>query len=66
MNCADTVHFSFVSLRPFVCGSRYAKQWVEAYPSAVSYACPGLAERQPEVGFTREVGASIEDESLPE
>ncbi|CBJ26449.1 conserved hypothetical protein [Ectocarpus siliculosus] len=45
---------------------KYAKQWVEAYPSAVSYACPGLAERQPEVGFTREVGASIEDESLPE
>ncbi|CAM9637297.1 unnamed protein product [Ectocarpus sp. 4 AP-2014] len=45
---------------------KYAKQWVEAYPSAISYACPGLAERQPEVGFTREVGASIEDESLPE
>ncbi|CAM9223888.1 unnamed protein product [Scytosiphon promiscuus] len=45
---------------------KYAKQWVEAYPSARSYACPGLAERKPDVGFTREVGASPDDESPPE
>eukprot|EP00752_Nemacystus_decipiens_P003871 g3561.t1 len=45
---------------------KYAKQWVEAYPDAKSYACPGLAERHPEVRFTREVGASLQDENLPE
>lgn len=53
----------YVSLRV---GGRYAKQWVEAYPDATAYACPGLAERKPEVGFTREVGAGLADESPAE
>ncbi len=33
-----------------------ALQWIEAYPSANSYACPGLMAKQPQVTFTGEVG----------
>jgi hypothetical protein len=35
---------------------RYAKQWVEKFPAAISYACPGLRNQKPEVGFTNEIG----------
>lgn len=36
---------------------KYAPQWIEAYPSALSYACPGLRESKPEVGWSATVGA---------
>jgi hypothetical protein len=36
---------------------KWAPDWIRAYPDATSYACPGLRERQPEVGWTRSVGA---------
>mmetsp|Transcript_45173 Transcript_45173/g.105736 ORF Transcript_45173/g.105736 Transcript_45173/m.105736 type:complete len:345 (-) Transcript_45173:586-1620(-) len=35
---------------------KFAQQWITAYPSATSYACPGLRERKPGVGWTRTVG----------
>lgn len=35
---------------------KYAADWIRAYPDAISYACPGLRERKPEVGWTRSVG----------
>lgn len=36
---------------------KWAADWIRAYPDATSYACPGLRERKPEVGWTRSVGA---------
>ncbi|CAM9511534.1 unnamed protein product [Ascophyllum nodosum] len=45
---------------------KYAQQWVKAFPSARSYGCPGLMERHPEVGFSREVGNDPGDETPPE
>jgi hypothetical protein len=36
---------------------KWAPDWIRAYPDATSYACPGLRERKPEVGWTRSVGA---------
>ncbi|KAG8468603.1 hypothetical protein KFE25_013686 [Diacronema lutheri] len=35
---------------------KWARDWIEAYPGATSYACPGLRERKPHVGWTRTVG----------
>eukprot|EP00897_Mesotaenium_endlicherianum_P004780 jgi/Mesen1/432/ME001000S10639 len=34
----------------------FAKQWLDAYPQAIGYACPGLAQKRPETGYHREVG----------
>lgn len=45
---------------------KYAKQWMEAYPSAQSYACPGLLEREPDVGFSRSVGDQPGDDAPAE
>ncbi|CAN0151858.1 unnamed protein product, partial [Discosporangium mesarthrocarpum] len=44
----------------------YAGQWVDAYPEARSYACPGLVERVPEVAFTASVGDRPGDDDAPE
>lgn len=35
---------------------KWAADWIRAYPDATSYACPGLRERRPSVGWTRTVG----------
>ncbi|KAK9807495.1 hypothetical protein WJX72_000868 [[Myrmecia] bisecta] len=35
---------------------KFAQQWMEAYPDAKSYACPGLKAKQPQVSYTAEVG----------
>ena len=32
-------------------------QWIERYPGAWSYACPGLKEKSPEVPYTTELGS---------
>ena len=34
----------------------WARDWIQAYPEATSYACPGLMERKPEIGYDCEVG----------
>lgn len=31
-------------------------QWIERYPGARSYACPGLKQKEPEVPYTTELG----------
>ncbi|EIE18708.1 hypothetical protein COCSUDRAFT_20322 [Coccomyxa subellipsoidea C-169] len=36
--------------------TKYAKQWIERYPGARSYACPGLKQKEPEVPYTTELG----------
>ena len=35
----------------------WARDWIQAYPEATSYACPGLMERKPEIGYDCEVSA---------
>ncbi|KAK9904745.1 hypothetical protein WJX75_001725 [Coccomyxa subellipsoidea] len=37
--------------------TKYAQQWIERYPGAWSYACPGLKEKSPEVPYTTELGS---------
>lgn len=32
---------------------KWAGEWIRAFPNATSYACPGLRERKPEVGWER-------------
>ena len=32
------------------------KQWIEAYPDAASYACPGLKEKEPDIPFKYTIG----------
>ena len=36
-----------------ICGGM---QWIERYPGARSYACPGLKQKAPEVPYTLELG----------
>lgn len=36
------------------CG--FAQQWVDAYPTAVAYACPGLVEKRPDIKYSKTVG----------
>ena len=41
------------------CGAAAATTWKfgrRRYPDATSYACPGLKERKPEIGYDEEVG----------
>mmetsp|Transcript_22568 Transcript_22568/g.29297 ORF Transcript_22568/g.29297 Transcript_22568/m.29297 type:complete len:295 (-) Transcript_22568:233-1117(-) len=35
---------------------KYAADWIEAYPEATSYACPGLQELKPDINFDTSVG----------
>lgn len=42
---------------------KYAQQWIDAYPGAASYGCPGLTEAHPEIPFTETVGV---DDSVPD
>ena len=35
---------------------KYAPDWIRAYPEADSYACPGLREKKPEVGWKKTIG----------
>jgi hypothetical protein len=34
----------------------FAKEWIEAFPDATSYACPGLQEKEPDIPFDETVG----------
>ena len=34
---------------------KYAKEWQEAYPDALMWACPGLMERDKNVKWTGEI-----------
>ena len=36
----------------------WARDWIQAYPDAPSYACPGLLERKPEIGYDCEVSSA--------
>ncbi|KAK3240467.1 hypothetical protein CYMTET_49687 [Cymbomonas tetramitiformis] len=35
---------------------KYAAQWIDAFPEAAAYACPGLAAMKPDISFTNTVG----------
>ena len=35
---------------------KWARQWIDAYPDATSYCCPGLKEKRPDIGYDVEVG----------
>jgi hypothetical protein len=35
---------------------KFAAQWINAYPDAISYACPGLVDLHPEIPYTTSVG----------
>ncbi|KAH8047565.1 DUF4336-containing protein [Aureococcus anophagefferens] len=35
---------------------KWARQWIDAYPEATSYCCPGLREKRPDIGYDVEVG----------
>jgi len=35
---------------------KFAPQWISRYPDAISYVCPGLKERKPEVGWDESIG----------
>jgi len=35
---------------------RFAQQWIDAFPGATSYACPGLRQLHPEILFKESVG----------
>ena len=45
---------------------KWARDWIEAYPEATSYACPGLPARKPEIGYDLEVGDEAPAEWLGE
>lgn len=42
---------------------KYAQQWIDAYPAATAYGCPGLLEAHPEITFDKTVGVN---DSTPE
>jgi len=44
---------------------KFAQQWAQAYPEAYMWACPGLAEREPQVKFTHEIPTGIRPSSFP-
>lgn len=54
------VSFRNCSLRPMQSPNyehlKFAAQWIDAYPEATSYACPGLIELHPEIPYTATVG----------
>lgn len=35
---------------------KHAQTWIDAYPGAISYACPGLLEKEVEIAFKETVG----------
>lgn len=35
---------------------KWARDWIAAYPGATAYACPGLRERRPDIGFSADIG----------
>jgi glutaredoxin len=35
---------------------KYAQQWIDAYPDAIAYGCPGAKEKFPQISFQAEVG----------
>lgn len=35
---------------------KWAKEWLDAYPDATGYACPGLMDARPDIGYDAEVG----------
>jgi hypothetical protein len=43
---------------------KWAPDWIRAFPDATSYACPGLRERKPEVGWTKSVGEPGDEHPL--
>lgn len=47
---------------------KYAPQWIEAYPNAIAYACPGLQEVAPEIPYTASIlssGSSTPPDTWP-
>lgn len=43
---------------------KYAQDWIEAYPNATSYACPGLKEIRPDISYTSSIG--LDDVAPPD
>jgi len=42
------------------CALRFAPLWFVEYPDATSYACPGLREKKPEVGWQRSLESFLD------
>eukprot|EP00639_Heterosigma_akashiwo_P030637 CAMPEP_0194672968 /NCGR_PEP_ID=MMETSP0295-20121207/6785_1 /TAXON_ID=39354 /ORGANISM="Heterosigma akashiwo, Strain CCMP2393" /LENGTH=289 /DNA_ID=CAMNT_0039556827 /DNA_START=76 /DNA_END=944 /DNA_ORIENTATION=- len=32
---------------------KYAQNWIEAYPDAISYGCPGMKQQEPDIAFQK-------------
>jgi hypothetical protein len=37
---------------------KHAQAWIDAYPAATSWACPGLIEQEPEIAFEKTIGVN--------
>lgn len=44
--------------------NKFAQQWIDAYPDAKSYVCPGGMKKYPDVDYTQEIGEG--DKAPPE
>lgn len=45
---------------------KFAQQWIDAFPDARSYACPGLREQEPDIAFHETIGAGPPPPQWPE
>eukprot|EP01023_Acetabularia_acetabulum_P054893 TRINITY_DN6259_c0_g1_i1.p1 TRINITY_DN6259_c0_g1~~TRINITY_DN6259_c0_g1_i1.p1 ORF type:complete len:258 (+),score=19.31 TRINITY_DN6259_c0_g1_i1:125-898(+) len=45
---------------------KFGSQWIEAYPQAKGYACPGLMQRMPRTNFAQEIGNTSPEEWMGE
>ncbi|KAG5192403.1 hypothetical protein JKP88DRAFT_204283 [Tribonema minus] len=39
---------------------KYAQQWIHAYPDATAWACPGLKDKKPDIGYDRTIGTTAD------
>jgi hypothetical protein len=39
---------------------KYAREWLQEYPEATGYACPGLRESKPDVGWQRSISSLLD------
>ena len=37
---------------------KYAQEWIDAYPNAISWACPGLKTLKPDIKYVFSIGES--------
>lgn len=56
MHKLSVIHGKSVLQSPNYEHLKFAAQWIDAYPDATSYACPGLIELHPEIPYSTSVG----------